>query len=192
MTHPPHEPDPALPPELTDALRELDGPAVLPSADHDAALLAAARTHLAAAGSPPADHRQRQRWHLFAWGAGGSAAAAAAAVAIAVWYGTYPTTTAGPALAQHRGAQSPTHSPGQSPEQPQGPAGAEAPAALLGDLDGSGTLDILDAFALARSLKAGGSASPDHDFNRDGTVDLHDADWLAAQAVSLRPDGGRG
>jgi hypothetical protein len=53
------------------------------------------------------------------------------------------------------------------------------------DLDGNGTIDILDAFALAREVEAGHNL--EHlDMNHDGQVDQADIDRIAQQAVALR------
>jgi|SRR5687767_1828560 len=52
------------------------------------------------------------------------------------------------------------------------------------DIDRSGRVDILDAFALARRIQQGDTAG--FDFNNDGVVDRADVDTVAAQAVRLR------
>src|SRR5437764_581978 len=49
---------------------------------------------------------------------------------------------------------------------------------------------ILDAFSLARQIKAGGTIDKRWDVNGDGTIDGRDVDALAARAVEL-PKGGR-
>ena len=49
------------------------------------------------------------------------------------------------------------------------------------DIDGDGRIDILDAFALARAVEAGGGA----DVNGDGVVDQRDVQVLADAAVRL-------
>jgi len=50
-------------------------------------------------------------------------------------------------------------------------------------------VDILDAFALARELKAGKHPDSRQDANGDGVVDQRDVAALAAQAVSLQKGG---
>lgn len=57
------------------------------------------------------------------------------------------------------------------------------------DLNRDGRVDILDAFALARTLKAGAFANPQLDLNGDGVVDDRDVAVLAAHAVSLQKGG---
>ncbi|HYC56884.1 MAG TPA: dockerin type I domain-containing protein [Candidatus Binatia bacterium] len=50
------------------------------------------------------------------------------------------------------------------------------------DVNGDGSFDILDAFALARALPA---PAPSGDINGDGTADRRDVDEVARRAVSL-------
>ena len=56
---------------------------------------------------------------------------------------------------------------------------------LAGDLDRNGTLDMLDAFALARRIQTGVAPGREFDFNGDGVVDQRDIDWIARRAVQL-------
>ncbi len=67
---------------------------------------------------------------------------------------------------------------------------ASVPAiAVRGDLDRSGRVDILDAFALARQLDSGmPPAGHVGDFNGDGLIDRADVDAIAMVAVRL-PEG---
>jgi hypothetical protein len=55
------------------------------------------------------------------------------------------------------------------------------------DVNGDGRFDILDAFALARTIERGGDLRPEWDFNHDRTVDRADVDQAARQVVELRP-----
>ena len=66
-----------------------------------------------------------------------------------------------------------------------------APAAALArwDLDQDGRLDILDAFALARELKQGGTRNVQWDVDGDGQVDERDVAAIAARAVKLEQGG---
>ena len=61
---------------------------------------------------------------------------------------------------------------------------------VRGDINHDGQVDILDAFALARELKAGAHPSRQLDINGDGVVDERDVAALAARAVSLGKGGG--
>lgn len=58
-----------------------------------------------------------------------------------------------------------------------------------GDLNHDGHVDILDAFALARQLKQGGTKNLQLDANGDGVVDDRDVATLAARAVKLERGG---
>lgn len=73
------------------------------------------------------------------------------------------------------------------PSPPPQPAVARTDAA---DLDQNGTVDILDAFDLARRLEAGEAIDAALDLNRDGAIDALDVDRIALRAVSLTPGAG--
>ncbi|HUT28443.1 MAG TPA: dockerin type I domain-containing protein [Sedimentisphaerales bacterium] len=60
-----------------------------------------------------------------------------------------------------------------------------AAADLPPDIDRSGRVDILDAFKLARHIKAGGQPNKKWDMNGDGLVDRKDVDLVAFAAVRL-------
>ena len=59
-----------------------------------------------------------------------------------------------------------------------------APRYERADIDHSGRVDILDAFALARRIQQGSASG--FDFNNDGIVDRADVDAVAARAVNLK------
>jgi Dockerin type I domain len=60
------------------------------------------------------------------------------------------------------------------------------PGSASGDIDGNGRLDILDAFAMARSLLASDKPmAMAHDMNRDGRIDNTDVTLVAQRAVKL-------
>ncbi len=67
------------------------------------------------------------------------------------------------------------------------------PAGILGtrqladrhDIDGNGRVDILDALALARSIKDNRVAEQPWDFNGDDAIDRKDVDTVAQSAVRL-------
>ncbi|MBP8303149.1 MAG: hypothetical protein KBE04_03370 [Phycisphaerae bacterium] len=56
---------------------------------------------------------------------------------------------------------------------------------LLGDVDRSGTVDILDAFQLARRIEQSARLDPRWDLNGDGIVDRKDVDVAGSLAVRL-------
>ncbi len=58
-----------------------------------------------------------------------------------------------------------------------------------GDIDGSGTVDIVDAYLMARRMEAGEQPDPGWDFNSDGRVDRGDVNALAGRAVSVSRKG---
>ena len=53
------------------------------------------------------------------------------------------------------------------------------------DIDGNGRVDILDALALARSIKDNRVGEQPWDFNGDGLIDRKDVDTVAQSAVRL-------
>jgi len=57
------------------------------------------------------------------------------------------------------------------------------------DRNHDGQVDILDAFQLAREVRAGRPLLPALDFNRDGVVDRRDAELVATRAVKLAKGG---
>ncbi len=59
------------------------------------------------------------------------------------------------------------------------------------DINRDGRVDILDAFALARKIKAGSVTPGWLDVNGDGVVDERDVTAVAAHAVQLSSKGGR-
>jgi hypothetical protein len=106
--------------------------------------------------------RRRRGGHpAFRWAAW---TAAAAALALAVWVGGFLTRT--PVSYEMASMRAP---------------------AVRGDLDHSGRVTILDAFALARQLDSGRPPAAG-DFNGDGLIDRADVDAIAMLAVRL-PEG---
>ncbi len=106
--------------------------------------------------------RRRRSGHpAFRWAAW---TAAAAGIVGAVWVGGILT---------------------QRPAAPE-VASMMAPS-VAGDLDRSGRVTILDAFALARQLESGRPVAAG-DFNGDGLIDRADVDAIAMAAVRL-PEG---
>lgn len=157
-----------LPPAIVDALREIDGPAVLPDAERDADVLSGARRHLAA--NRPV--RKKRNLRLFFAGTAGGALAAAAVLGVAFILNgpSYEQNDAGMEMALDNAE--PTT------------AQESLVDGLPGDLDRSGSIDILDAYALARRIERG-QATPTHDLNADGQTDQGDIDWIANRAVAL-------
>ncbi len=69
-----------------------------------------------------------------------------------------------------------------SPTASESPHSQTAPAE---DVNRDHSVDILDAFVLARTIESGGATEPDWDFNHDKVVDALDVDCIARLAVSL-------
>lgn len=57
------------------------------------------------------------------------------------------------------------------------------------DIDRSGTVDILDAFLMARTLELDAERPASWDLNRDGRVDGADVDMVAQKAVAVTKEG---
>jgi hypothetical protein len=61
--------------------------------------------------------------------------------------------------------------------------------AVAEDIDRSGTVDILDAFLMARRLQQDTERPASWDLNRDGRVDGTDVDLVAQKAVAVTKEG---
>jgi len=57
------------------------------------------------------------------------------------------------------------------------------------DIDGNGSIDIVDAYLIARAVRGGGRLERRWDINRDGKVDGRDVDAVARRAVSVGRGG---
>jgi len=62
---------------------------------------------------------------------------------------------------------------------------SQQPAIVREDIDGSGRVDILDAFLLARRIETGAGTQPEWDVNKDGRINKADVDAVALTAVRL-------
>lgn len=105
-------------------------------------------------------YARRQRWSLAVrWAGAGLAAAAALALALRL-YIAHPSTlrSATPAHRQ---------------------------LARVGDVDGNGRVDILDAYVVARAITRHQPLDPAWDVNGDGVVDRKDVDLIARRAVHV-------
>ena len=154
--HRPLDSEADAPQALRDDLAALFGPDLAVPPSVDAAVMARARGHLG---------RRRWRGPALRW-----AAAAVAAAAAAVFVLVIPTLTSHEAPMASRPA----------------PMVAKAAPGLRDDINGDGRLDVLDAFALARSIENKQKLAAAWDLNRDGVVDRKDADAVAMAAVSLK------
>ncbi|MHC4157234.1 MAG: dockerin type I domain-containing protein [Planctomycetota bacterium] len=73
----------------------------------------------------------------------------------------------------------------QMPDRYEARKASLAAADMGPDIDRSGRVDILDAFKLARQIKAGLQPSEKWDMNGDGQVNRKDVDLVAFAAVRL-------
>lgn len=209
-TRPTAPPPDDLPPALhADLSRLYDRPISVPP-DLDAEVLAAARERLGRS------RRTFSRSPLLKIGGGLAAAACLGIVAFVSWP-RRPATTGGPTLASAGTDEATTLRFADPVEQLKSrargrlesgagegqfagrgladadAAGASSPARADADLNGDGRVDILDALALARAIRAGTAipALDDRlalvDLDSNGRLDQRDVDAIAMLAVSLTP-----
>lgn len=179
--------DDALPPGLLADLRAMQRtPAV--SAGLDRAILADARGRLL---------RHRRMWVRVG---GGIAAAILVVIGVRVVVGPIHGG-ADPTMVLHEAPSAPAHAarpggtapgvgsvPVSQGDQPQYPTTSPTIVnadLLKRDIDRSGKVDILDAFAVARGIKSG-KPSLAWDVQGDGKVDQQDIDDIAAIAVRVK------
>jgi len=148
-----------LPASLRDDLKRLYTPARPMPAEMDETIRFAAHQRLG-------DSRRTRRW---AWVGG---AVAACFAIFAVQHVIQPSRA--PQVVQISSELS----------RPQRPSSPGAP--LREDVDGSGRVDILDAFVLARRIDGGAGVSESFDLTGDGQVNRFDVDAVAMAAVRLK------
>jgi len=145
-----------LPAQLRADLRALDGEAVAVPPEVDRAIVGAARAQFG---------RQRTWRLVLRWGGGIAAAAALLLVAMQL-------------------VPAPPHRPdGMVMRTPTAPTRS---APIAQDVNGDGTVDVLDALALARQVKEKRALDPRWDLNGDGVVNDGDAAAISHVAVSTR------
>jgi len=112
---------------------------------------------------------RRRRTARYAWPAG--VAAAAAVLVAAIWW-------------------LPSHMEPRVALREAAAPDLVSTTAVAGDVDGSGRVDIVDAFILARHVEQSERLDPAWDMDGDGHVDKRDVDAVAGLAVAL--NGGKG
>ena len=127
----------------------------------DAAVLAVARTHLRATRRPAVLAR------IGRWAAGVAAAAAVTIAVLLAWPDGAPQTDERAMVAESADDVTPTD------------------VVMPGDIDGNHTINIIDAYRLAKLIERGIATNAMHDINADGVVDQRDVDAIAQHAVTL-------
>jgi len=64
--------------------------------------------------------------------------------------------------------------------------GTTQASALAADIDGDGSIDIVDALVLAKRIRQNEALEPSWDLNHDGKVDRGDVDAIARKVVSVK------
>ncbi len=157
-----------LPQEVVAALRERNGPEIEVPESLDAAILAHANQHLNTIGRPIPAKSKSRKWRWAAWSTG---TLAAAMLLFAMMPGSLNPDRTSATVAM--------------PEMAPLPAELTDAVAVAGDIDGSGDIDILDAFALARTLESENGNGSRWDQNGDGLLNQNDVQLVALQAVML-------
>jgi len=164
--NPPDPPEVLLPKEVVAYLREREDPGIAVPGDIDAAILAGAKQHLDSKRGPISVRPGKRRWM---WAALSTGAVAAALLLMAV-------------LPEGRQPQNER----SFASQEMAPSASVAKtAAVSRDIDLNGTIDILDAFALARAVDGSSTDALQWDQNGDGRTDQDDVKLVALQAVML-------
>jgi len=162
--HPDNDPRVRAPRQLADDLAALYGSGVPVPPEVDEAIMGMARRGLVRGRRPL----------IIRWVAG---AAAAAAILMVFWMLD---------MAERR-ARTPFPPADMVAAERRAPAPSPAAqVAMREDVDRSGRVDILDAFALARHVEADLKPRQEWDMNGDGIVNRVDVDTVALAAVSLQ------
>lgn len=168
----PELPEDQLPQEVVAALRQRNGPKTNIPDSLNEAILADALQHLSGISRriPPEARPRRIRW--VAWSAG-TLAAAMLLFALLPEPPNAPRSSAG---------ISSDAMPTQTASVPVAVAATEL---TTRDIDGNGQINILDAFALARTMNAGHLDGLRWDQNDDGHLNQADVNLVALTAVTL-------
>lgn len=159
----PNEDEPIdAPQELIDTLADLHNERIFIPPSVDESIMAEARKHL----SPPPVRKKPT--NMIAW-SGWGVALAASVVLVA-------------SLSQ-RNRQ--PFDAAQSESTPVAEMASASPVYKREDINQDQSVDILDAFALARQLEGGGAVQTELDFNNDGVIDRGDVDWIAQTSVKI-------
>ena len=150
------------PEELIDALADLHNERFFIPPSVDESIMAAAKKHLTPIPAP------RKRSNIIAWSGWGVALAASVVLVVSL------TIRSPKPLSSEMADATP------APE-----AAVASPAFKREDINQDQSVDILDAFALARQLENGGAVQTKMDFNNDGVINRGDVDWIAQISVKI-------
>ena len=154
-----------LPQEVVAALRQRNAPPGEVPDSVENVILADAMAHLSQNSQPKLRPQKSRRITWVAWSSGTLAAAV-------LLFALIPST---PETPQSRSVSSFASEA----------AGSSLENLLRGDIDNSGEINILDAFALARQIESGSNELPMWDQNGDGITDRTDINLIAQSAVTL-------
>ncbi len=169
------------PQELIDALADLHNERIFVPPSIDEEIMAEARRRL-----KPVEAEARPS-NILAWSGWGVAIAACAVLVFSLTL-REPGRPESAEMADATPAEpaSEAEMVDAAPAVAKADAPADAPAAFAReDVNGDRSVDILDAFALARRLEQPESVPAAWDFNNDGTIDRGDVDWIARVSVKL-------
>jgi hypothetical protein len=163
-------PEDQLPHEVVAALRDRHGPKISVPESLDKAILADAASHLRTI-TPSTLVRPKRRSRT--WIAVSTGSLAAAMLLFVMWPG---------------GVQNPEKT--QQSSFAESSADISAPesisvAVVAQDVDQNGTINILDAFALARTIDSNNANTNQWDLNGDGQTNGDDINLIAMTAVTL-------
>lgn len=176
-------PEDVLPQEVVAKLRALAATDVPVPAPIDQAILEDARSVLAAS----AKVRRKSTWRR--WAAGIVTAGSLAALVVASFLPQWrPTEFPSSEVAQRAATPAEADRFEARPSADSGFAtgggmAVSASVAIAEDINGDGTVDILDAFALAQQIEQ--NQPVDGDVNQDGLIDDQDIRLVALAAVRL-------
>ena len=181
----PDLPEEQLPQEVVAALKNRYGPASPIPESLNAAILADAAGHLKTIAPPrPGSTQIPQYGRRKVWVAISVSSLAAVMLLISTWQGNGANEASFSQLADRSSKQTAGQA-GLLKSAADGSASLASAVIDQHDVDQNGVVNILDAFALARSVESHHSNLLRWDQNGDGFADRNDIDLIAMRAVTL-------
>jgi len=195
---PEHDEQIDAPRELIDALADLHKERIFVPPSVDESIMAEARKRLNArqgvsergcVGDQP--QQRRQRPNIIAWSGWGVAIAACVVLMLSLTVRNPQRSEQEPTLSETADMVATEEMAEEGSAAPAAAEGmiATTPAAKAAfareDVNRDNTVDILDAFALARQIEGAQVVPAAYDFNNDGAIDRADVDWVARVSVKL-------